>query len=86
MIIASRTQFHVERPWGQCLFSSLALVGAFSVLTNLRMELFQALPLTQGLPEVHHRDGAGGAAAGQGPAVAADQGEHPGGPGHHQQH
>ena len=63
-----------------------ALVGAFSVLMNLRMELFQALPLTQGLPEVHHRDGAGGAAAGQGPAVAADQGEHPGGPGHHQQH
>ena len=21
MIIASRTQFHIERPWGQCLFS-----------------------------------------------------------------
>ena len=61
MIIASRTQFHVERPWGQrpfspCLNSVLnvkavvaafnqekALEGAFSVITNLRMELFQAL-------------------------------------------
>ena len=39
MIIASRTQFHVERPWGQCLFSIVsfnrvlnvkALVGAFN--------------------------------------------------------
>ena len=35
MIIASRTQFHQER----------ALVGAFSVITNLRMELFEALQL-----------------------------------------
>ena len=52
MIIASRTQFHVERPWGQRLFSIVlnvlnvkavvaafnqekALVGAFSVITNL---------------------------------------------------
>ena len=62
MIIASRTQFHVERPWGQCQcpFSIVsfvlnvkalvgafnqekALVGAFSVITNLRMELFEAL-------------------------------------------
>ena len=55
MIIASRTRFHVERPWGrlaQCLNSFLnvkavvaafnqekALVGAFSVITNLRMGL-----------------------------------------------
>ena len=38
MIIASRTQFHVERPWGQRLFSIVhysvlnvkALVGAFN--------------------------------------------------------
>ena len=25
MIIASRTQFHIERPWGQCLFSIVSL-------------------------------------------------------------
>ena len=50
MIIASRTQFHDERPWGQRLFSIVvvvavvaafnqekALVGAFSVITNLRI-------------------------------------------------
>ena len=62
MTFASRTQFHVERPWGQRPFSIVsfnsvlnvkavvaafnqekALVGAFSVITNLRMELFQAL-------------------------------------------
>ena len=60
MTFALRTQFHVERPWGQCLFSVLivslyvkvvvaafnqekALLGAFSVITNLRMELFEAL-------------------------------------------
>ena len=63
MIIASRTQFHVERPWGQCPFSIVqclnsvlnvkavvaafnqekALVGAFSVITNLWIELFEAL-------------------------------------------
>ena len=63
MIIASRTQFHVERPWGQCQFSIVdsvlnvkavvaafnqekALVGAFSVITNLRMELYEALVTT----------------------------------------
>ena len=44
MIIASRTQFHVERPWGQHPFAKeKALVGAFSVIMNLRMELFEAL-------------------------------------------
>ena len=50
MITASRTQFHDERPWGQRLFSIVvvvavvaafnqekALVGAFSVITNLRI-------------------------------------------------
>ena len=36
MIIASRTQFHQEK----------ALVGAFSVITNLWMELFEALACT----------------------------------------
>ena len=62
MTFASRTQFHVERPWGQRLFSILnsvlnvkavvaafnqekALGGAFSVITNLRMDLFEALNL-----------------------------------------
>ena len=35
MTFAPRTQFHVEG------------VGAFSVLTNLRMELFQALLTTR---------------------------------------
>ena len=58
MIIALRTQFHVERPWGQCPFRIVclnsvlnvkavvaalnqekALVGAFSVITNLRIDL-----------------------------------------------
>ena len=39
----------------------------------------------QRISEVHHRDGAGGAETGQGDAVAADQGEHPRGEGHHQQ-
>ena len=46
MIIASRTQFHVERPWGQRPFSinvkalvgafnqEKALVGAFSVIVQ----------------------------------------------------
>ena len=37
MIIALWTQFHVERPCGQRPFSIV------SVITNLRMELFQAL-------------------------------------------
>ena len=56
MTFASASQFHIHLPWGQRLFSVLnvkvavaafnqekALVGAFSVITNLRMELFQAL-------------------------------------------
>ena len=58
MTFASRTQFHVERPWGQrpCPNSVLnvkavvaafnqekAQVGAFSVITNLRMDLFETL-------------------------------------------
>ena len=57
MIIASGNQFYVYLPWGQRLFSSVlnvkavvaafnqekALVGAFSVITNLRMQLFEAL-------------------------------------------
>ena len=49
MIIASRTQFHIERLWGQRQFSIVsfnqekALVGAFSVITNLRMDFFEAL-------------------------------------------
>ena len=29
-----------------------ALVGAFSVITNLRMELFEALVLTKGVNEI----------------------------------
>ena len=62
------------------------LAGASSLSDFSNVVYSTQDPLTQGLPEVHHRDGAGGAAAGQGPAVAADQGEHPGGPGHHQQH
>ena len=40
MTFALRTQVHVERPWGQRPFS---IVGAFSMITNLRMELFEAL-------------------------------------------
>ena len=54
MTFASRTQFHIGRSWGQCLFSielnsvlnvkavvaafnqEKALVGAFSVIANLR--------------------------------------------------
>ena len=59
MTFASRTQFHVYLPWGStpvCLNSVFnvkavvaafnqekALVGAFSVTTNLRMDLFEAL-------------------------------------------
>ena len=58
MTYASRTQFHVDRLWGQrpCLNSVLnvkavvaafnqekAPVGAFSVITILRMDLFEAL-------------------------------------------
>ena len=57
MIIALWTKFHVERLWGQRPFSIVsyvnavvaafnqekALVGAFPVITNLRMELFEAL-------------------------------------------
>ena len=56
MTFVWQTQFHVERP---CLNSVLnvkavvaafnqekALVGAFSVITNLRMDLFEALSLT----------------------------------------
>ena len=52
----SASQFHVYLLWGQRPFSVLnvkgvvaafnqekALVGAFTVITNLRMELFQAL-------------------------------------------
>ena len=43
MTFALRTQFHVERPWGQCLAvvaafnQEKAQVGAFSVITNLRI-------------------------------------------------
>ena len=59
MIIASQTQFHVERPWDQCLFNvkavvavaafnqEKALVGAFSVITNVRMDLFEALDVNR---------------------------------------
>ena len=61
MTFALWTQFHVERLWGQRLFSKClnsvlnvkavvaafnqekALVGAFSVITNLRMDLFETL-------------------------------------------
>ena len=54
MIIASRTQFHVERPWGQrsvlnvkavvaAFNQDKALVGAFSLITNLRIDVFEAL-------------------------------------------
>ena len=79
MTFESRTQYHVERPWGQCLFRIVsysvlnvkavvaafnqekAIVGAFSVITNLRMELFEALLHT------HVTDGGGsvGAAGGR---------------------
>ena len=54
MIIASQTQFHVEK----CVLNvkavvaafnqEKALVGAFSVITNLRMDLFEALVMTRG--------------------------------------
>ena len=51
MIIVSASQFHIYLPWGQRLFNSVvnvkavvaafnhekALVGAFSVIANLRM-------------------------------------------------
>ena len=37
VIIASRTQFHVERPFS---------IVAISVITNLRMDLFEALVRT----------------------------------------
>ena len=49
MIIASRTQFHIEnsvlnvKAVVAAFNKEKALVGAFSVITNLRMELFQAL-------------------------------------------
>ena len=64
MTFVSRTQFHVERPWGQRPFSIVSysvlnvkavvaafnqekvLVGAFSVITNLRMDLLEALVLS----------------------------------------
>ena len=38
MMIASWTQFHIS-----AFNQEKALVGAFSVITNLRMELFEAL-------------------------------------------
>ena len=51
MIILSRTQFHFERRWGQRPFNIVvaafnqekALVGAFSVVTNLWMDLFELI-------------------------------------------
>ena len=51
MIIASRTQFHVEslnsvlnvKAVVAAFNQEKALVGAFSVITNLRMEHFEAL-------------------------------------------
>ena len=58
MTFASATQFHVYLPSGQGPFvlnvkavvaafnQEKALVGAFSVITNLRMELFGALLAT----------------------------------------
>ena len=68
MTFASRTQFHVERPWGQRPFTIVsfnsvlnvkavvaafnqekALVGAFSVITNLRMELANRSLLVAGV-------------------------------------
>ena len=33
-----------------------ALVGAFSVITNLRMELFEAIVLGQAGPDIKHED------------------------------
>ena len=50
----SSTQFHVERPWGlnsvlnvkavvAAFNQEKALVGAFSVITNLRMDLLKHL-------------------------------------------
>ena len=56
MTFVSASQFHVYLLWGHCLNSVLnmkavvaafnqekALVGAFSVITNFRMQLFEAL-------------------------------------------
>ena len=50
MIISSRTQFHVYLPWDQCPFSislnsvlNVNVVEAFSVITNLRVDVFEAL-------------------------------------------
>ena len=47
MIIASRTQFHVEKAVVAAFNQEKALVGAFSVITNRRMELFEALMETK---------------------------------------
>ena len=55
MTFASVSQFHVYLPLGvlnakavvAAFIQEKALVGAFSVITNLRMELFEALPPTQ---------------------------------------
>ena len=59
MTFASRTQFHIERQWGlksvlnvKAVVATFnqenALIGVFFVITNLRMDLFEALPLTPG--------------------------------------
>ena len=58
MTFASASHFHVYLLWSQCRFQTVkvvvaafnqekALVGAFSVITILRMDLFEALSLTQ---------------------------------------
>ena len=43
-----------------------ALVGAFSVITNLRMELFRALPTTAHLDRAEDGGGRGGGGGGHG--------------------
>ena len=55
MTFVSRTQFHVKAVVA-AFNQEKALVGAFSVITNLRMELFQALLFTRedDSPASHH--------------------------------
>ena len=53
MIIVSWTQFHFERLWEKRVegprAEEKALVGAFSVIRNLRMDLFEALIVSPSL-------------------------------------
>ena len=50
-----------------------ALIGAFSVITNLRMELFEALLITSCRHLAREEDAGGGAAAGRWRTVSASR-------------